>query len=159
MSAFIRRTGLVSVIVALASVAACSNGSKKSDIDPSLKADLAAIGGGGNGDLQLAPSSAKSSVVVSEIEGGPKAAPAHATPVRAPRPTPKKAPPAAAREPQVSAPAPSAVAVSDPVPAAQPAPQPAVQAPQQTPSPAPRQDHRVYKTEGEIFRQMPWIRP
>src|SRR6478609_8966217 len=130
MNISMKRTGLVSAIVALASVAACSNSTKKADIDPSLKADLAAIGGGSgsSGDLQLAPSSAKASVVVSEIEGGPKSAPAKAAPVRAPRPTPKKAPPMAAREPVIEAPAPAPL-VSDPIPAPQPAPQPAVQAP------------------------------
>src|SRR5262249_25570100 len=149
--------GLVSAVVALAAVAACSS-TKKTEIDPSLKADLAAVGGN-SGDLQLAPTSAKSSVVVSEIEGGPKAAPARATPTRAPRPTPKKAPPATSVDREVTAPAPSQVAVSEPTPAPQPQPQPAVQAPQPIPAQAPRQDHRVYKTEGEIFRQMPWIRP
>jgi len=158
MTISMKRTGLVSAIVALASVAACSNSTKKADIDPSLKADLAAIGGGSAGDLQLAPSSAKANVVVSEIEGGPKSAPAKAAPVRAPRPTPKKAPPMAAREPVIEAPAPAPV-VSDPIPAPQPAPQPTVQAPRPAPAQAPQQDHRVYKTEGEIFRQMPWIRP
>ena len=67
MNTSIKRTGLVSAIVALASVAACSN-KQESKVDPSLKADLAAIGGSA-GDLQLAPSSAKSSVIVSEIAG------------------------------------------------------------------------------------------
>jgi hypothetical protein len=30
---------------------------------------------------------------------------------------------------------------------------------QRAPAPAPREDKRVYKTEAEIFRQMPWIKP
>jgi hypothetical protein len=157
MNTSIKRTGLVSAIVALASVAACSN-KQEPKADASLKADLAAVGGSAS-DLQLAPSSAKSSVVVSEIEGGPKSAPTHVATVRAPRPVQHKAPPMVAKLPPVSEPAPVPVAQqAEPAPVA-PAPEPTVQAPAPAPTPAPRQDHRVYKTEGEIFRQMPWIRP
>jgi hypothetical protein len=156
MTISIKRTGLVSAIVALASVTACSN--KQSEIDPSLKADLAAVGGS-SGDLQLAPNSAKSNMVVSEIEGGPKAAPTHAATVRTPRPTPQKAPPAAEKQLPVNAPTHSDVAISAPASAAQPEQQPAAQAPRPAPAPAAQQDKRVYKTEAEIFRQMPWIRP
>lgn len=158
MTRSIKRTGLVSAVVALASVAAC-NSAKKAEIDPSLKADLAAIGGT-SGDLQLAPNSAKSNVVVSEIEGGPKAAPARATVARAPRPTTKQAPPKVDITPEVQAPTRSEVAASEPAPAPVPQPeQPAIQAPRPTQAPAQQQDRRVYKTEAEIFRQMPWIRP
>ena len=155
MNTSIKRTGLVSAIVALASVAACSN-KQESKVDPSLKADLAAIGGTA-GDLQLAPNSAKSNVIVSEIEGGPKSAPTHVATARAPRPVQHKAPPAVAKQPQVSEPAPAAVAQAEPAPVA--AEQPAIQAPRPTPAPAQQQDRRVYKTEAEVFRQMPWIRP
>jgi hypothetical protein len=156
MSISMKRTGLVSAIVALATVAACSS-KQEPKVDASLKADLAAIGGS-TSDLQLAPNSAKSSMVVSEIEGGPKSAPVHAAPVRAPRPVQHQAPRVAAKQPPVSEPAPAAVAQAEPAPVA-PAEQPAAQAPAPAPTPAPRQDHRVYKTEAEVFRQMPWIRP
>ncbi|HEY4133319.1 MAG TPA: hypothetical protein VGM50_22060 [Gemmatimonadaceae bacterium] len=158
MNSTIRRTGLVSAALALATVAACSN-KAPSKADASLKADLAAVGGSG-GDLQLAPNSAKSSVVVSEIEGGPKSAPIRAAQTRAPRPVQHEAPPQISKEPQVTAPAPAQVAAAEPAPAPAPQPeQPAMQAPRQTRAPAPQQDRRVYKTEAEVFRQMPWIRP
>ena len=155
MSTSIKRTGLVSAIVALASVAACGN--KQQEIDPSLKADLAAVGGSSS-DLQLAPSSAKSNVIVSEIEGGPKAAPKRAAQVPTPKPTPRRAPQVASKQLPVEAPTPTEVAASEPAP--EPVhEQTAMQAPRQAPAPAQQQDRRVYKTEAEIFRQMPWIRP
>jgi hypothetical protein len=162
MNAFIKRTGLVSAVVALAAVSACSE--KAAEIDPSLKADLAAVGGGsgsgsGTGDLELAPSSSKSTMVVSAIEGGPKATPKPAARVQTPRPAPKKV----AQAPVKRAPVvrqPTAVAEAEPAPAPAPEPeQPAIQSTRQAPAQAPRQDNRVYKTEAEIFRQMPWIRP
>ena len=158
MHVSMRRTGLVSAALALAAVAACSN-KQESKADASLKADLAAVGGNSNG-LQLAPSSAKANVVVSEIEGGPQSAPKRATPTRAPRPVQHQAPPQVSHEPQVTAPAPAQVATVEPAPAPQtPAEQPAIQAPRPTRAPAQQQDRRVYKTEAEVFRQMPWIRP
>jgi hypothetical protein len=153
MKTAIKRTGLVSAIVALAAIAACSN--DKTELDPALKADLAAIGGT-TGDLQLAPTSNRSSVVLSAIEGGPQAAPKKAAPVRTVRPTPKQAPHVAAA--QAPAERPAAVAEVEQAPAPQPE-QPAIQSTRQAPAPAPQQDRRVYKTEAEIFRQMPWIRP
>ena len=153
MSAFIKRTGLVSAVVALAAVAACSK--DRAEIDPSLKADLAAVGGGTAGDLELAPSSTKSLVVVSAIEGGPQAAPKRAAPVLKPRPTVKKAPPAPVRQAPAAAPT---VVAAEQAPTPEPE-QPAIRSTRQAPTPAPQQDHRVYKTEAEVFRQMPWIRP
>jgi hypothetical protein len=157
MNAFIKRTGLVSAVVALAAVSACSE--KAAEIDPSLKADLAAVGGGGTSDLELAPGSVGSTMVVSAIEGGPKATPKPAARVQTPRPTPKKAAPAPVKRAPVVR-QPTAVAEAAPAPAPAPEPQqPAIQSPRQAPAQAPREDHRVYKTEAEIFRQMPWIRP
>jgi len=156
MKTSVRRTGLVSAIVALAAVGACSN-KQDPKIDASLKADLAAVGGTPS-DLELAPTSAKSSAVVSEIEGGPQSAPKKVAKAPPPRPVQHKAPQIAAPR-QIQEPAQAEVAEA---PAPQPAPvieQPAVQAPRPTPAPAQQQDRRVYKTEAEIFRQMPWIRP
>jgi hypothetical protein len=154
----LERAGLVSAIVALIAVTACNKGGR-AEIDPSLKADLAAVGGGEGGNLELAPTSSKSMMVVSPIEGGPTAAPKKASTVRTPRPTVKQAPRVAQSQRRVEAPAPSQVAVSDPAPVTAEPEQPAIQAPRPAPAPAPREDHRVYKTEAEIFRQMPWIRP
>jgi hypothetical protein len=154
----IKNAGLVSAIVALATVAACSN-KQEPKVDPSLKADLAAVGGSAN-DLQLAPSSAKASVVVSAIEGGPQSAPKRVAKAPTPKPVQHKAPPAAAREPRVTAPAPTSVAsVEQAAAPVAPVEQPAVQAPRPVPAQAPQQDHRVYKTEAEVFSKMPWIRP
>ena len=154
-----KRAGLVAAIAALTGVAACSN--KGQTIDETLKADLAAAGGNsGGGDIQLAPSSNRNQVVVSAIEGGPTAKPAPAAPKRVVKPTPKPAPRVAEKQQPAQAPAPAPIPVQEAPVAHEPAPV------QQQPAPAPvqqqqapRQDNRVYKTEGEIFRQMPWIRP
>lgn len=154
MAKWINRTGLVGAIVALASVSACSD--RQSEADPSLKADLAAIGSASS--LELAPSSSKSRMIVSEIEGGPKAAPKPAATVRMPRPSPRKAPQVAEKQLPVNEPMPSEIATSEPAPVTH-SQAPAIQAPRRAPAPAQQQDRRVYKTEAEIFRQMPWIRP
>src|SRR3954471_21974451 len=87
-----KRTGLVALTVALAGITACSQ--KSTPADAGLKNDLAAAaGGGGAGDLELAPKRAQSQMIVSAIEGGPSAAPAPAAPKVAPKPTPRPTPP------------------------------------------------------------------
>lgn len=154
MANWIKNAGLASAIVALASAAACS---KQPEADASLKADLAAIGGAASA-LELAPSATKSRMVVSELEGGPRATPKPVAKVRTPRPSPRKAPTVASKQLPVDAPTPSEIAASEPSPAAH-SQAPAIQSPRQAPAPAQQQDRRVYKTEAEIFRQMPWIRP
>jgi len=66
-------------------------------------------------------------------------------------PTPVIAPPAPTVDVTPTAPAPT---VQQPAPQAAPLPMPqAQQAPQQQPR------HGPYKTEAQIFQQMPWIRP
>src|SRR4051812_1374503 len=104
MTIAMKRTGLIAALAALIGAGACSN--KTQPVDASLKADLAAAGGS-NGDLQLAPSAAKSQMVLSAIEGGPQAAPKRAAP--APTPKPQVRQPARAAVRQSPAPAPAAV--------------------------------------------------
>ncbi len=137
----IKRAGLSAGVLALIGAGACSN---KAQPDESLKNDLA-----------LVSSSNRPQVVVSAIELGQPSAPERSAPKRAPKVAPrpaahvalKKAPAPVQQAPVVEAPTP------EPARESAPTPKPA---PVQTQAP---QDHRVYKTEGEIFRQMPWIRP
>lgn len=150
-----KRAGLGVAIAALIGAGACSK--KSQPADAGLQADLAAAGGGSNSDLQLAPSASKSQVVVSAIEGGPQSAPAKSAPARIARPSVR--PQTRVAQHQAPAQAPS-VQAQDPTPA--PVERAAVmQAPAPAPAPAPAQqrDTRVYKSEGEVFRQMPWIKP
>ena len=143
-------------------VAACSNKAKSPVADDALKADLAAAtGSASGGDFQLAPKNAQSQVI--DAEDAPQSAPQKAAVKHVPKPTPKPAPRVAANNAPQPAPAPApqaaTVAPSAPQPQVeQPAPAPAPVARPQ-PVPAQQQDKRVYKSEGEIFRQMPWIRP
>jgi outer membrane biosynthesis protein TonB len=147
-----KRAGLIVAGAVLVGSAACSN--KSESMDAALKADIESAAGGG---IELAPTAAKSQVVISAIEGGPKAAPAPAAQKRAPAPSPRPATRVA--EKPTPAPTPAPVPVAEPVQE-----QPVVSAPAPRPvpvqsAPAPQQDKRVYKTEAEIFRQMPWIKP
>jgi hypothetical protein len=156
-----RRAGTIVALIALASAAACSRSSSPT-LDSGLQADLKAAAGG---DVELASHSATSQLVISPLEATPSAVPQrapHRSPAPASRPatnvaserapaphvTVHRAPERVAAE--QSAPAPSR---SEPAPVAQPIPTPAPAA-----QPAQRQPG-VYKTEGEIFKQMPWIRP
>jgi hypothetical protein len=143
---------LIAVAAALISVAACSN--KSQPMDESLKQDIAAV--------RAAPSA---QMVVSALEAGEAATPAPVSHKRAPQP--------------VKRPAQQVAQIRTPAPAAAPAPTPRTPAVQVTPSapveqpveaaPAPSRQaaparaedshHGPYKTEAEIFRQMPWIRP
>ncbi len=158
MTLAMKRAGLVAAVAALIGAGACSN-TKNEPVDDALKADLAAAGGSAS-DLQLAGASAKAQVVVSAIEGGPTSAPAKAAPAKVAKPSSKPTTRVAPRK-QTPAPAPT-IRAEAPAPVEKapvmeaPAPAPA---PVAAPAPAPREDHRVYKTEAEIFRQMPWIRP
>jgi hypothetical protein len=157
---------LIAASAGLFGLAACSK-TKATTVDDGLKADLAAATGnavhsGAGGDIQLAPSSVRSQVI--DAEDAPSSAPQRASVKRTPKPTPKPAPKLAANRTPQQAPAPApqvTVIESAPEPqpqVQQPAPMPApVMRPQ--PAPAQQPDRRVYKTEGEIFKQMPWIRP
>src|SRR3954466_11423240 len=75
MSTLMKRAGLIATISALIGVAACGKDSRP--MDATLKQDLAAAGGG---DVELAPRTAQSQLVISPIEAGETS-----TPVRAVR--------------------------------------------------------------------------
>ncbi len=160
MTLAMKRAGLAAVVAAVIGAGACN---KNAPVDDALKADLAAAGGNAS-DLQLAGAAAKPQVVVSAIEGGPTSAPAKAAPTKVAKPSakpvthvaPRKQTPAPTPTVRAEEPAPAPVEKAPAMEAPAPAPAP-IAAP--APAPAPREDHRVYKTEGEIFRQMPWIRP
>jgi len=147
-------------------VSACSR-TDAVPMDSQLKQDLAAVS---NGALELAPKAAQNQMVVSAIEGGPSSTPARAS-------TPKRAQPKQVAKPVAPAPRPAERVAEHVVVAKAPVPEPVVQAPapaavpsvtvepaplpplpRATTKPAPRQTG-PYKTEAEIFRQMPWIKP
>lgn len=151
----------VSFAAAIAVLLAACGKPNTASMDEGLKQDLAAVGGSG---LELASRSSNQQMVVSAIEGGPTSAPAHAStkkptapkPVvhRTERPTQSVAQlptPAPVPAPVVTAPAP---VISSPV---EPAPLPPAQT--STARQPARRQTGPYKTEAEIFRQMPWIRP
>ena len=158
------RVGLIAACAALIGAAAC-NKDGSAVADDALVRDLAAAGAAGAAGasgLELAPRTTQSQVVVSAIEAGETSAPKRATPKQAPRPASHAAPhlakqqlPAPTAKPSpVVAEAPSAPPAAEPVPARAPVVTRPAPAPAQQP-----QQRGVYKTEGEIFRQMPWIRP
>jgi non-specific serine/threonine protein kinase len=138
-------------------------------MDAGLQKDLAAVAPSG---LELAPNAAKSQMVVSAIEGGPTSAPAPAAHKPVPKPTPKPATQLASNHAQAPAPAPQPP-IAEPLPS-RPSPMPE-RAPTPERAPAPRQaepaplpplpaqaqgqQKGVYKTEGEVFQKMPWIKP
>ena len=154
-----KRAGAAVLIAALASLAACDKSDSARTLDESLKADLAAAGGHADASFELAPSSARSLTVISAIEGGPKATPTRVTPARAPQVTTRQVKRQTTPKQTVAAtPAPTEAA-SEPTPAPVETETPAISAPRPAAAAAQQQDRRVYKTEAEIFRQMPWIRP
>jgi len=154
---------LMTIGVTLGAAACSRPGSDP--MDAQLKQDLAVVSGG---SIELAPKAAPSQVVVSAIEGGPQAAPARASTVKraqskpVTKPVAKPAPRPTDRVAEAPAPAPVRAPVMEvpTQPAAIPAPAPVEPAPlpKATNKPAQRQSG-PYKTEAEIFRQMPWIRP
>ena len=138
------RAGLIAGIALIAAAACSKNGNGRTSMDASLRSDLDQAGAA---NLELAPTAGRR-VVVSPIEGGPRATPATA-PRRirsaVQRPAPRRT--VAVRQ----EPAPSRARAGEPAPVQ--APQPARQSQPQSRQPG------VYSTEAEIFRQMPWIRP
>ena len=146
-----KRAGLIAAI-SLIGAAACGNDRER--MDEALKHDLAAVAGSG---VELAPK-AQSQVVISAIEAGQTSARAVAARKTAPKAPPRAVPKTAiAQAPEPShasqpTPAPERRSVPAPVPS-EPAPLPASRR-----APAQRQQG-TYKTEAEIFRQMPWIKP
>ena len=153
------RVGLIAACAALIGAAAC-NRDQSTVSDDSLVRDLAAAGAGGASGLELAPSAARPQVVVSPIEAGQTSAPKRATPKRAPSPAPHATPSVAKQQRPAPAPTPGPSPVVAETPTPPPAAEPA-RAPitRPVPAPTPAQQNRVYKTEAEIFRDMPWIRP
>jgi len=157
-----KRLSMFATTALFIGAAACSN--KSAGPDPALAAALDAAGGSGSG-LALAPRGNPSQVVVSPIEGGPQAAPKKAAPQRVYKPAPRAAETRVAAAPEREAEQPLAAPPVAPQPVQpqtqQPAPvQPAPPAGNR-PQPVQTQQaqHGPYKTEAEIFRQMPWIRP
>ena len=145
-------------------LSACGR-SSASSMDEGLKQDLAAAGGS---SVELAPKSANQQMVVSAIEGGPSSAPARGSTRKsvAAKPIAKQSrqpaqsvgpavaqSPAPIQAPMPVIPAPTS-AETAPV---EPAPLPPMQAP--VARPATKRQAGPYKTEAEIFREMPWIRP
>jgi len=159
---------VIAAVAAVVGAAACSN-KAANPMDDGLKTDLAAVGGQGSSSLELAPSSAKNQMVVSPIEGGPESAPKPAAKKVVQRPTPKPAQRLAARQDPAPAPAPtpppveSAPAAPSPAPTPAPVPQPQEKAAEPPPLPPmpgrARATDRGGATEGQIFHNMPWIRP
>jgi hypothetical protein len=142
-----KRAGLIAAVSALIGAAACGNDT--APMDDSLKQDLAVVAGSA---VELAPK-AQSHMVISAIEAGPSAAPATATRKTAPKTVARAVPKIGTAEAPKPSPEPEQRAVSAPTRAAEPAP-----LPPSTRAPAQRQPG-TYKTEAEIFRQMPWIKP
>lgn len=160
MSVAGKRVGLIAAASALLGVTACGGNTKP--MDEGLKQDLAAAGSSG---LML-PNSASPQLVVSPDEAGPTSAPKAAAHKPVPRPTAQPASRLAAnRAAPVEAPAPQPVthspAPSAPVQQAEPAPSKQAEPAPLPPATRPSQERQkgVYKSEGEIFRQMPWIKP
>ena len=161
MSVGYRRAGLVAAASAFVGLAACSGNTKP--MDDGLKQDLAAAGPSG---LELAPNSASPQLVVSADEAGPTAAPRRAAPRRVPRPTPNPARRLAANlAAPVASPAPQPV-IAEPAPsvsppAAEPAPSRRVEPPPLPPLNGSSQSRQrgTYRTEADVFRQMPWVKP
>jgi hypothetical protein len=144
------RTGLIAGVAALIAAGACSKGGTV--VDDGLKSDLAAAAGS---RLELAPKAGSQSVV-SAIEGGPTSSPKRAPQPRVQKPVARPA----ARVAAPHAPTPRRVMAqaATPTPVRTEAAAPPVSRPAPAPAPV-EQPGRVYKTEAEIFRQMPWIRP
>ncbi len=135
----------------LVAASACNRSSPT--VDASLKADLQAAGGGvANG---VSPQ-----LVISPLEASPTASLTHAAPKRTPQASSKPTTRVADKPAINPAPAPVVAAVTAPAAPTASAPVPSDPAPIAQPVRGQAQQQRgVYKTEGEIFRQMPWIRP
>ena len=142
----------VAAAAATIGVAGCSRGNQP--VDDALMRDLAAVRAAPPAQFDISPSEAgltpspKAPTRSTQPTRRPakQVAVAH-TPPRAPAPAPKAAPRAVVVE------APSTPARTESIDAP-PAPRPA-----SAPARAEEPHRGPYKTEAEIFRQMPWIRP
>lgn len=157
------RTRLVaaSSAAAIAVLLTACGGSNTASMDEGLKQDLASVG---SSSMELAPKSANQQMVVSAIEGGPTSAPVRASSKKPTSPKPVVKPPKQPMQSVAEAAAPSptpapVIAAPAPVEASpvEPAPLPPIQAPVARQST--KRQTGPYKTEAEIFREMPWIRP
>ena len=147
------RAGVIAACAVLTATAACNKTSTSQPMDDGLKNDL------------VAATSVQPQVVVSAEEAGETSSPIHAAPRHIPKPTAKPAPHLASDRNPAPAPAPTPAKIITQAPTPQPQqpaaaadPAPAAAAPAPAPHPA-QQQPGVYKSEGQIFRQMPWIRP
>lgn len=147
------RAGMIAACAVLTAAAACNKTSSSQPMDDSLRKDL------------VSANSVQPQMVISPEEAGETSSPTHAAPRHIPKPTAKPAPHLASDRNPAPAPSltPAKIVTQAPAPQTQqPAaatdPAPAAAAPAPAPHPAQRQPG-VYKSEGEIFRQMPWIRP
>ena len=160
-----RRTAALSFAAAIAVLLTACGRSNTVSMDDGLKQDLAAVGGA---SMELAPKSANQQMVVSAVEGGPTSAPAHTSTKKptAPKPIVKNPTRPVQSVAQLPTPSPApAPVVTSPAPVesspVEPAPLPPLPRTVQAPvarQPSTRQAG-PYKTEAEIFREMPWIRP
>jgi hypothetical protein len=144
------RVGLIAAAAALIGAAACNRSTPVAD--DGLVRDLAEAGAGG---LELAPTATRPQVVVSSIEAGPTSAPKRAAAKRAPSPAPRPTTRVAAKQRPAPTPSTSPV-VTETAPVAESRAQPS---PAPVTRPSPTTQGRIYKTEAEVFRDMPWIRP
>jgi hypothetical protein len=148
-----RRVGLIAGITALIGAAACNKSGPVTD--DGLKRDLAAAGASG---LELAPTASRPQVVVSAIEAGSTSAPKRSSSRRTPSPARRGATRVSPKQPRSPAPPPVPIS-AEAAPVAEPSPGEPTSAPITRPASSASPQHRVYKTEAEIFRDMPWIRP
>ena len=152
MTVAFKRAGLIAAGSALIVAAAC--GSNEDTMDESLKRDLASVAGNA---VELAPRAQSSQLVISPVEAALSAAPAAVSRKVAPKAAPRAPIRVATTAPvtEQSAPARSVErrTVASPAVATEPPPLPPM-----TRRPAQRQSG-TYKTEAEVFRQMPWIKP
>jgi hypothetical protein len=150
MSARHRIRFAAAAAVALAGVACSKSGQP---MDDGLKQDLAAV------------KTSASHVSISPVELGERSTPAPQQ--HAPRPVKLQAAAVApkhvvAQVPQVEKAPDPVLVVQAPLPAPQPVEQPAPAAAKPTPVPMRsngEEQHGRYKSEAEVFRQMPWIKP
>jgi len=147
-----RTLGPIFLVAAAAAigVAGCSRGNQP--MDDALVRDLAAVRAAPTAQFAISPTEAG-------LSPSPKAPARTAQPTR--RPAKQAVAPRTPPRTPAPAPAPRAVVVQAPsAPArtevidAPPAPRPA-----RAPASAEEPHRGPYKTEAEIFRQMPWIRP
>jgi len=157
MTTIVNRLSLIATIPVLIGLAAC--GKSNGTMDDGLKHDLAAAGGS---SVELAPRMGQPQLVISAIEAGPTSAAVRRAVKPVAKPTTQSAPRMASKSD--AAPERAAQPVAEQHAMEQHAPSASARAAEPAPLPpaAQRSAQRqsgTYKTEAEVFRQMPWIRP